>query len=89
MVTCRHPNVMLSYPCCLFKIVLQTFTGLNHETLILMFHYSSLQIIFYHEPVILWVRPGTRFDMTCSQFDWTKKSFNYLMKTMRLLYEYW
>ena len=27
MVTCRHPNVMLSYPCCLFKIA-----GLNNET---------------------------------------------------------
>ena len=34
--------------------------------------YTSLQIIFCCKPVILYVRPGTRFDLTCSPFGQTK-----------------
>ena len=38
--------------------------------------YTNLQLIFFYKPAII-VRPPIRFDVTCSQFDWTKKEFQY------------
>ena len=41
---------------------------------------ANLQIILFYKPAI-GVRPGTKFDLTCSHLDQTKKSFS-LIKSL-------
>ena len=59
-----------------FELVIMFLLRNEQNNFIYLYHYShsSLQIIFSIN--LSYVRPGTRFDLTCSQFghaDWKEK----------------